>query len=159
MGNCLVLEQKVITVMKTDGKILEYQAPIKVQQVLSDFSDHAISDSFSGSQHLRPDAKLHPGQLYYLIPVPSPSQKSKKKRVRFSNPEVNDDQGSAGVVRIKLIISKQELQELLQKGGGSVQDMVSQIQSKEKSTNEIDTSDAVDCRGWKPVLESIAEVN
>ncbi|XWS56002.1 hypothetical protein CRYUN_Cryun09bG0049000 [Craigia yunnanensis] len=158
MGNCLVLEEKVIRVMKTDGKILECQAPIIVQQVLSDFSGYALSDSFSGFQHLRADAKLLPGQLYYLIPVPSPSQKSKKKKVRFSNPEVNDEQGNAGVVRIKLIISKQELQELFQKGV-SVQDMVSQIQSKQ-STNGIDTSDANDnCRGWKPVLESIAEVN
>ena len=158
MGNCLVLEEKVISVMKTDGKILDYQAPIKVQQVLSDFSGHALSDSFSGFQYLQPDAKLLPGQLYYLIPVPSPSQKNKKKKVRFSNPEVNDEQGNAGVVRIKLIISKQELQELFQKGV-SVQDMVSQIQSKQ-STNGIDTSDADDnCRGWKPVLESIAEVN
>ncbi|XVE96421.1 hypothetical protein REPUB_Repub02eG0220400 [Reevesia pubescens] len=160
MGNCLVMEEKVIRVMKTDGKILEYQAPTKVQQVLSDFSGHAISDSFSGSQHLQPDAKLLPGQLYYIIPVPSPSKKSKKKKVRFSNPEVNDEQGHPGVVRIKLIISKQELQELLQKEGVSVHDMVSQIQSKQ-STNGIDTSDHADdnCRRWKPVFESIAEVN
>ncbi|XVF07664.1 hypothetical protein REPUB_Repub06bG0159200 [Reevesia pubescens] len=159
MGNCLVLEEKVIRVMKTDGKILEYQAPIKVQQVLSDFSGHAISDSFSGFQHLQQDAKLLSGQLYYLIPVPSPSQKSKKKKVRFSNPEVNDEQGSPSVVRIKLIISKQELQELLQKGV-SVHDMVSQKNQSKQRRNELDTSDADDnCRGWKPVLESIAEVN
>ncbi|XP_022742416.1 uncharacterized protein LOC111293755 [Durio zibethinus] len=158
MGNCLVLEEKVIRVMKTDGKILEYQAPIKVQQVLSDFYGHVLSDSFSGFQHLQPDAKLLPGQLLLLIPVPLPSQKSKKK-VRFSNPEVNDEQESAVVIRIKLIISKQELQELLQKEGVSVQNMVSQIHSKQ-STNGIDTSDADDnCKGWKPVLESIAEVN
>ncbi|XVE75963.1 hypothetical protein DITRI_Ditri12bG0134500 [Diplodiscus trichospermus] len=160
MGNCLVREEKVIRVMKSDGKILEYQAPTKVRQVLSDFSGHALSDSFSGFHHLQPDAKLLPGQLYYLIPLPSPSQKSKKKKVRFSNPEVNDEQGSAGVVRIKLVISKQELQELLQKGGVlSAPDMVSQLQSKQ-STNGIHTPDADDsCRGWKPVLESIAEVN
>ncbi|OMO82231.1 hypothetical protein CCACVL1_12015 [Corchorus capsularis] len=133
MGNCLVLEDKVIKVMKTDGL-----------------------------QHLRPDAKLLGGQLYYLIPIPSPSQKSKKKKVRFSDPEVTDEQGSpAGVVRIKLVISKQELQELLQKEGVSVRDVVSQIQSKE-STKAMDTSESDggdDCRGWKPVLESIAEAN
>ncbi|XP_017976712.1 PREDICTED: uncharacterized protein LOC18598244 [Theobroma cacao] len=159
MGNCLVLDLKIIKVMKTDGKILEYQAPIKVQQVLSDFSGHALSDSFSGLQHLRPDAKLLRGQLYYLVPVPSPHQKAEKKKVRFSTPEVNDEQGSAGVVRIKLIISKQELQELLQKERVSVHDMISQIQSKE-STKGVDKSDGGDnCKGWKPVLESIDEVN
>ncbi|KAE8666304.1 fus3-complementing family protein [Hibiscus syriacus] len=136
MGNCLVAEEKVIRVMEPDGKILEYQPPINVQQVLSNFSGHALSDSFSGFQHLRPDAKLLSGQLYYLVPLPSPSKKGKKK-VRFSNPEVNndDDQGKPGVVRIKLIISKQELQELLEKGGVSAKDMVSQIQSKQNTSD------------------------
>ncbi|KAB2066279.1 hypothetical protein ERO13_A09G139400v2 [Gossypium hirsutum] len=120
MGNCLVVEEKVIRIMEPDGKILEYQAPVKVEQVLSNFSGHALSDSFSGFHHLQPDAKLISGQLYYLIPLPSPSKKGKKKKVRFSNPEVNDDQvRSPNVVRIKLIISKQELQELLQNGGVS----------------------------------------
>ncbi|KAK8489895.1 hypothetical protein V6N13_024964 [Hibiscus sabdariffa] len=161
MGNCLALQEKVIRVMKTDGKILEYQAPIKVQQVLSDFSGHALSDSFSGFRHLQPDAKLLPGLLYYLIPLPSPSRKSKKKKVRFSNiPEVKDEQAGPGVVRIKLILSKKELQELVQKGV-SVHDMASHLQSKQ-STKGVDISDGDDdnCRiRWKPELESIAEVN
>ncbi|KAE8726666.1 hypothetical protein F3Y22_tig00006570pilonHSYRG00159 [Hibiscus syriacus] len=161
MGNCIVREERVIRVMKTDGKILEYQPPIKVHQVLSDFSGHALSDSFAGFQHLQLDAKLLPGLLYYLIPLPSPSQKSKKKKVRFSNiPEVNDEQGrSPGVVRIKLIISKKELQDLVQKGV-SLHDMASQLQSKQ-STNGVEyISDDDNCRRrWKPALESIAEVN
>ncbi|GMI71053.1 hypothetical protein like AT3G10120 [Hibiscus trionum] len=150
MGNCLAAEDKVIRVMQPDGKIFEYQAPINVQQVLSDFSGHALSDSFSGFHHLRPDAKLLSGQLYYLVPLPSPSKKGRKKKVRFSDPEVNDDsQGNPGVVRIKLIISKQELQELLQRGGVSAEDMVSQIQSKQQNTSDVDDS----------MLQSIAEVN
>ncbi|XVE61482.1 hypothetical protein DITRI_Ditri06bG0043900 [Diplodiscus trichospermus] len=166
MGNCLVLEEKVIRVMKNDGKILDYRSPIRVQQVLSDFSGHVLSaDSFSSGfqQHLQPDAKLLSGHLYYLIPLPSPSPKSKKKKVRFSNPEVNDDDHhgrSPGVQRIKLIISKQELRELLQREGISVHDTVSQTQSKQ-STNGFDTtSDAGDNYiALKPVLESIAELN
>ncbi|MBA0734707.1 hypothetical protein Gogos_018603 [Gossypium gossypioides] len=161
MGNCLVLEEKVVRVMKTDGKILEYPRPIKVQQVLSDFSDHALSESFSGCRNLHPDTKLLPGMLYYL--VPSPSIKSKEKKVRFSStPEVKDDEeGSHGVVRIKLIISKKELEKLVQKDGVSVHEMVSKIQSKQ-SINGVDDDDDGDddsCRKWKPALESIAEVN
>ncbi|KAE8673035.1 fus3-complementing family protein [Hibiscus syriacus] len=137
MGNCLVAEDKVIRIMEPGGKILEYQPPINVQQVLSNFSGHALSDSFSSFCHLRRDTKLLSGQLYYLVPLPSPSKKGKKK-VRYSNPEVNndDDQGNpGGVVRIKLIISKQELQELLDKGGVSAKDMVSQIQSKQNTSD------------------------
>ncbi|KAK8371241.1 hypothetical protein V6Z12_A01G233100 [Gossypium hirsutum] len=163
MGNCLVLEEKVVRVMKTDGKILEYRQPIKVQQVLSDFSDHALSESFSGCRNLHPDTKLLPCMLYYL--VPSPSIKSKKKKVRFSStPEVKDDEeGSHGVVRIKLIISKKELEKLVQKDGVLVHEMVSKIQSKQ-SINGVDDDDDDDgdddsCRKWKPALESITEVN
>ncbi|MBA0625117.1 hypothetical protein Godav_010356, partial [Gossypium davidsonii] len=123
MGNCLAQQQKLIRVMKIDGKILEYQPPIKVEQVLSDFPAHAISDSFSGFHHFQSDAKLLPGHLYYLVPLPSTAiNKSKEKKVRFLNPEVNDDgKGSPGVVRIKLIITKQELQELIQKQGVEVE--------------------------------------
>ncbi|MBA0849362.1 hypothetical protein Goshw_015023, partial [Gossypium schwendimanii] len=161
MGNCLVLKEKVVRVMKTDGKILEYRQPIKVQQVLSDFSDHALSESFSGCRNLHPDTKLLPGMLYYL--VPSPSIKSKKKKVRFSStPEVKDDEeGSHGVVRIKLIISKKELEKLVQKDGVSVHEMVSKLQSKQ-SINGVDDDDDDEgdddsCRKWKPALESIAE--
>ncbi|KAG8504069.1 hypothetical protein CXB51_002379 [Gossypium anomalum] len=170
MGNCLVLEEKVVRVMKTDGKILEYRQPIKVQQVLSDFSDHALSESFSGCRNLHPDTKLLPGMLYYL--VPSPSIKSKKKKVRFSSTEVKDDEeGSHGVVRIKLIISKKELEKLVQKDGVSVHEMVSNIQSKQsingvddddhscRKCDDDDDGDDDSCRKWKPALESIAEVN
>ncbi|KAE8731110.1 hypothetical protein F3Y22_tig00002840pilonHSYRG00267 [Hibiscus syriacus] len=161
MGNCLIREEKVIRVMKTDGKILEYQPPIKVHQVLSDFSAHALSDSFAGFHHLRPNAKLLPGLLYYLIFLPSPTQKSKKKTVRFSNvPDVNDEQGRGhGIVRIKLMISKKELQDLVQKGV-SVHDLASQMHKSKQSTNGDDIFDGDNCRRrWKPALESIAEVN
>ncbi|KAH1039783.1 hypothetical protein J1N35_041526 [Gossypium stocksii] len=123
MGNCLAQQQKLIRVMKTDGKILEYQPPIKVEQVLSDFPAHAISDTFSGFHHFQPDAKLLPGHLYYLVPLPSTAiNKCKEKK------------------------------ELIQKQGVTVQDMGSQ---KHKS-------DAIGNSGgwkWKPVLESIDEVN
>lgn len=157
MGNCLVLQEKVIKVMKPDGKILEYKTPIKVQQVLSDFSGHAVSDSFQAFQHLQPDTKLLGGQLYYLVPLPLPSPEVKKK-VRFSIPEEEDGQGT-GVVRIKLVISKQELQEMLQKGGVSVDDMVSQLQGQQRVQKHNMSNNYNNSRGWKPVLESIPEIS
>ncbi|KAK0585305.1 hypothetical protein LWI29_026532 [Acer saccharum] len=159
MGNCIVLEEKVVKVMKTDGKILEYKAPMKVHQVLSEFSGHALSDSsLPETFHLHQDVKLLGGNLYYLVPLP-PLPSPKKKKVRFSDhreeeKEGDHGQGTGNIVRIKLVISKQQLQELLQKGGISVHDMVSQLQGKQTTNDHVDN-----CKGWKPELESIPEVD
>lgn len=170
MGNCLVLREQVIRIMKPDGKILEYRAPMRVYQVLTEFSGHAISETASVIKHLRPETKLLGGHLYYLVnlPLPPKGPAKKKKKVRFSDPEVEEEAAgdidqqqessnkttTPSVVRIKLVISKQELQEMLKKGGVSVGDMVSQLQSSEKRTD----SDR-DREAWKPVLESIPEGN
>ncbi|XP_011004113.1 PREDICTED: uncharacterized protein LOC105110698 [Populus euphratica] len=156
MGNCLVLQGNVIKIMKSDGKILEYQAPIKVQQVLADFCDHAIADSLQAFQHLLPDTNLRGGHLYYLVPLQLPSP-AKKKKVRFSIPEdqeVKDVQEKTSVVRIKLVISKQELEEMLRKGGVSVDDMVSQLHGQQR-VQKVDIPDGVNT--CKRMLESIPE--
>lgn len=133
MGNCLVLQQNMVRIMKTDGKILEYKTPIKVEQILADFSGHAISDSQQVLKHLQPNTKLLSSQLYYLVPLPpstppTPSPKSRKK-VRFAIPEVEDVEKSS-VVRIKLVISKQKLHDMLQNGGISVDKMLSLVNSE-----------------------------
>uniref|UniRef100_A0A6N2LFU8 Uncharacterized protein n=1 Tax=Salix viminalis TaxID=40686 RepID=A0A6N2LFU8_SALVM len=159
MGNCLVLQGDAIQIMKPDGKILEYQAPIKVQQVLSDFCDHAIADSHQALQHLLPDTSLVGGHLYYLVPLQFPSP-VKKKKVRFSIPqdeEVKDVQEKTREVRIKLVISKQELQEMLRMGGVSLDDMVSKLHGQQR-VKKVDTPDGDgEHKGWKPVLETIPE--
>ena len=160
MGNCLVLQEKIIKIMRPDGKVLEYKAPLKVHQVLSEFSGYAISDTLPVIRHLRKDMEMVGGQLYYLIPVPLPPPEVEKKVVRFSDPKVEMDQGT-GVVRIKLVITKQELKEMLRNGGVSVDHMVSQLQSGQ-AVNGVDKSDVdgkENGRGWKPVLESIPEGN
>ena len=156
MGNCLVLQESVVKIMKTDGKILEYKAPIKVQQVLTEFSGHAVADSL---RHLQPNTRLHGGQLYYLIPPPPPSAKARKKKVRFADQEVEGVQENK-VVRIKLVISKQELHNMLHEGGISVTKMMSLVHGEEGIEEEDkSTKSDGDFREWKPALESIPEVN
>ncbi|KAL2229305.1 uncharacterized protein LOC105161812 [Sesamum indicum] len=113
MGNCLVLQENVVRVMKADGKIIQYKkSPIEVDQVLSKFSHHEVSED----EHHR----------------------------------------LAGVVRIKLVISKQELQEMLRIGGVSVDDMISKVQ-KEEIIKSYDRDAVMISKGWSPVLESIPE--
>ncbi|XP_057777924.1 uncharacterized protein LOC130996648 [Salvia miltiorrhiza] len=132
MGNCLVVEQKSVSVMKTDGKIIEYKSPIRVHQILSEFSHHAISDKLPVVKHLHPNTELLGGRLYYLLPLPAaPQPAKKKKRVRFSEDVVEEERRRAtGAVRIKLVITKQELQAMLAKKGVSVEQMISQVQKE-----------------------------
>ncbi|KAJ7971559.1 hypothetical protein O6P43_009572 [Quillaja saponaria] len=162
MGNCLVLQKNIVKIMKTDGKILEYKAPIRVQQVLAEFSGHAISGAVPVLRHLQPDTRLLGGQLYYLVPVPPPSQKVVKKKVRFSIPEVLQNEKESGVVRVKLVITKQQLHDMLEKGGISVNKMVDQLQISEKGIDgdggNMLTKTDDGSQGWKPVLESIPEL-
>ncbi|CAN1134091.1 hypothetical protein LINPERPRIM_LOCUS16303 [Linum perenne] len=151
MGNCIAVEEKVAKVMRPDGKILEYTTPIHVNQILSDFPGQ-FSAVVSASQPLLPDSKLLGGHLYCLVPIPLVVKKTKKK-VRFSIPE--EQSKKDGVVRIKLVISKSELEELLRRGGVSVSDMVSNhLQGAEEEVEDDD--DHHHC--WKPALESIPEL-
>ncbi|KAK6944062.1 PADRE domain [Dillenia turbinata] len=159
MGNCLVLQQQVIRIVKTDGKVMEYKAPIKVHQVLSDFSGYAISDMLPVLQHLRPETEMHSGQLYYLIPLPPSSVELEKKLLNISKPEKKAEQ-ETGILRIKLVISKQELKEMLSKGRISADDILSRLPNKEKITwiDRFNNEDDGRCRGWMPKLESIPEI-
>jgi hypothetical protein len=65
---------------------------------------------------------------------------------------VNDPAGAA--VRVKLVISKQELKKMLDKEGMSLDDMVS-LMHKEASDRE--QEEEFCCGGWRPALESIPE--
>lgn len=138
MGNCLVLQASVIKVMKTDGKLLEYKTPMKAaDKVLSEFDNNAISDS------------LPAVKLYHVLPLPAPEPATKK--VKFADQEAEGE--GTEVVRIKIIISKQELEALLSKDQISVDDMVHHGHLTQKGSNE-----EVCCRGWKPMLDSIPEL-
>ncbi|RCV04782.1 hypothetical protein SETIT_1G028900v2 [Setaria italica] len=61
------------------------------------------------------------------------------------------DPGAA--VRVKLVISKQELKKMLDKEGMSLDDMVS-LMRKEQAK---DDREQECCGGWRPALESIPE--
>ncbi|KAF5186615.1 hypothetical protein FRX31_023794 [Thalictrum thalictroides] len=141
-----------------DGKILEYQSPLKVYQVLSEFTGHAISDTLPVHRHLCPEMDLLQGCLYYLLPPPLPSKETIKSAttVTVSNTKEGDKlKQSNGRVRIKIVVTKQELKEMLANGGLSINDMVSQLQNKIISKDKVDING--NCKGWKPLLQSIPE--
>ncbi|WOG89515.1 hypothetical protein DCAR_0208753 [Daucus carota subsp. sativus] len=144
MGNCLAQQEKLIQVMKPDGKILEYKSPMRVHQVLSEFAGHAISQTLPVIKPLWPEAEMHAGQLYYLLPLPVPSLEFRNTRKTAGNEE------SRGL-RIKLVIRRQDL-EMLSKGGVSVEDMILQLQNQ-----KLDGNCNRNYKGWKPALQTIPE--
>ncbi|KAK9055424.1 hypothetical protein SSX86_026508 [Deinandra increscens subsp. villosa] len=117
-------------IMQTSQEVIEHKESIKVGRVFG-------------------------GQMYYPVPVKEASMELNK------NPESETDaEEGNGIVRIKLVITKQELEVMLTKGGLSVGDLVSYM--KKESSNEavvIEDEDNRNCGRWKPVLDSIPELN
>lgn len=190
MGNCLVLHPKTVQIVKPDGKVLEYRESVKAHEVLSDFSGHGMLEtpplSATGSRHLPQETALKRGHSYYLVPLLPPKldvparkmKKKKKKKVRFadaSDSELAGDgivvSGSSaptstdGAVRIKLVISRRELMEMMGKGGVSTcEELMCQIitgqklPSHQENVDRCEADGEDDCRkGWKPSLEIIHE--
>ncbi|XP_026425801.1 uncharacterized protein LOC113322018 [Papaver somniferum] len=142
MGNCLITQvTESVEVMKTDGSILEYKAPLEVHQVLSEFAGHAISDI-----------------KCYLKYTKNKSNVSIKPRNKHRT------RTSTNVARIKVVVTKRQLKEMLSKKGidsSSFQEIISQNHNKETSKQDSYTvDDAQNCKGWRqwrPILDSIPE--
>lgn len=107
------------------------------------------------SEHKEPMI-VHPVvQMYYPVPLPELSMEFNK------NPQVEaESEVGNGVVRIKVVITKHELEMMLKKGGVSVGDLVSHM--KKESSNDavvIEDDDNRYCGKWKPSLDSIPELH
>ena len=135
MGNCIVLEEKV---MKKDGyQILEHNSPIKVGQ-------HASCDEVKS---MNPNVQNH---MHFPI-------KTKKTVCGSDRISEGGDKGSR-VMRIKLVISKKELQELLSDGGEiSVNALILKMKNHQEITNKVESSVNF-AKGWFPALETIPEI-
>ncbi|RID62091.1 hypothetical protein BRARA_E01185 [Brassica rapa] len=120
-----------------------------MHHILTQFSGHTLFDNNSAC-HLLPDVKLLSGHLYYL--VPKTTKKKKTKKVTFADHEVKedarllakrssdhtgertsntdgDDNKNVSVMRMKIVLSKTELEKLLQ--GESFHEMVYQNLGKQ----------------------------
>ncbi|KAI3801423.1 hypothetical protein L1987_29528 [Smallanthus sonchifolius] len=116
-------------IMQTGQEVIEHKESMKVHRV-------------SG------------GQMYYPVPVQEASLELNK------NPESEAETEDGNVVRIKLLITKQELQVMLTKGGVSVGDLVSHMKNENSNgAVVIKDEDSRYCGKWKPVLDSIPELN
>ncbi|KAK4766847.1 hypothetical protein SAY87_024086 [Trapa incisa] len=128
MGNCFTLPEKVLAGVE---------------------GQHAISKTVLGTEYLQQGAWLEAGRSYNAVPlITDDKAKSKKKKeddVTFADQAETEGGTGESVVRVKLVITRRELQEMLEEGAVSV--------------DSLDVSHAVygSPKRWKPVLKSIPE--
>ncbi|XP_057739061.1 uncharacterized protein LOC130956056 [Arachis stenosperma] len=139
-GSCISSNHgnKVVRVAKPDGKVLEFRTPIHVKEILSNFQAFgSVGISKVSSESLSPDYELKPGRLYYLLPSQGVKEQGN-----------NNNNNNNGLKRIKVVITKQQLQQLVTKQI-SVEDILSEV--------HLQTVGAHNNR--KPKLDCIPEEN
>ena len=150
MGNCLFLcipsKRKILWVEKMDGKMIQFQGPILVRDVLANFSGLGVGVSRESPQNLPSDYELKSGKVYHLLPssVSSGDSSSSVGATEVSS-MADDGEKKTTTTRIKVVITKQQLQELL---------------SKKTSLEELLLSQSVlpsSPGNWKPKLDPIPE--
>lgn len=128
--------EKFILVMRSDGKIMEYMPPILVRDLMAAYPQHSVVHSEDATCHfLAADKKLVPGQLYRVLRNPnSPSLSedaflsaaksahngsfkdgiSSERRGSTRPPSsLKSAQIDRGFIRVKMVMSKRELEALL----------------------------------------------
>ncbi|BFG19379.1 hypothetical protein CerSpe_056530 [Prunus speciosa] len=119
--------------------------------MLMNFSGSGISVSKQASELLPPYYKLKLGKVYYMIPLLGSVASDASSAGIISSVDVTE-KDRAATTRIKIVITKQQLQELLTRQI-SVQEVLSASGLEQKSCSFNDSS-----TNWKPRLESIPEL-
>lgn len=128
-------QKKVLQVVKEDGKILENRAATLVKDMLMEFPGYGFALSPEALQPLPPNYLLNGP-----VQIASPAQNSPSVDIGSRN----------GTKRIKVIITKKKLQELLLKKV-TVEEMLSGLQKDSCG------GDHSSLTRWRPLLETIPE--
>lgn len=137
---------KVLKIVKLDGKVLEFTSPTLVKDVLVDFNGFVIGLSKDSSHILSPNFELKMGQVCYLLPaVPSPQSTIFPPLYSF----MEDSDTTSSTKRIRIVLTKKELQKLLAKQV-SLEELI--MQQPTLCSNHISSSST-----WKPSLAAIPE--
>ncbi|GAB4826116.1 hypothetical protein Ancab_008986 [Ancistrocladus abbreviatus] len=136
-GDAKARNVKVLQVLKIDGKILEFRAPLLVKDLLASYPCFYAGVFREATQPLPPDYELKLGKVYYLLPSPDSYADGERK--------------VGGSKRIKVVITKQQLRQLMSKEIGP-EDVLLGI-------NQRPCSSEVSSLAWSPSLEAIPEAS
>ncbi|XP_010279130.1 PREDICTED: uncharacterized protein LOC104613126 [Nelumbo nucifera] len=140
----------VIRIVHSNGRVEEFSRTIRAGEIMKAHPKHVLRKPSSPSESAEgvvpkivivpPDAELQRGKIYFLVPAPSPPEKTKPSSTRRKKKREQQSNGSSSIAVTKLLISEQYLTEIL----------------SEKISTQRDRR-----RGrvgvWRPHLESISE--
>ena len=147
MGNCVTIlssrgsttkhyneedNDQVLRIVRVDGKVLEYTTCLLVRDLLLNYNGYGVSVSPGASRCLSLEHELRVGRVYHLIPLAK----------KGDNCEDEKSDGVSSSRRIKVVLTKKQVQELLSK-----------LQKEEHHEQENESCGA----SWKPKLETIFE--
>ncbi|ERN14149.1 hypothetical protein AMTRI_Chr01g111780 [Amborella trichopoda] len=164
MGNCVgscfhgeTERAEIIKVIREeDAKVLVYRPPIMVKDILLQHPNcevmvHDMEPQKEPTKPLDSDHMMSPNVVYHLVQKEEEEEKSKFSPKRLG--------GEKGVLKVKIVLTKQELAQLLSKcgeKGGSVEDILEEIKrlsiGKETASYVTQSNEM-----WRPTLDSIPE--
>ena len=140
---------EALKIVKSDGKVLEFTTPTLVKDVLVNFTGFVIGSSqdVSHHHHLSPEFELKMGQVYYMLPSPQPTA------LPPPHSFIQDSHKSRSTRRVRIVLTKKELQHLLAKQV-SIEDLIMHQLQHTTLYSNLESSST-----WKPALAAIPEGN
>uniref|UniRef100_A0A5B7C9Z3 Uncharacterized protein n=1 Tax=Davidia involucrata TaxID=16924 RepID=A0A5B7C9Z3_DAVIN len=140
----------VIRIVHANGRVEEISGTIRAAEVMKAHPKHVLKKPSSSSEEgvcpriviVPPDAELQRGKIYFLMPVPSPPEKTtrSKSSTRRKKKEVVESNRDNHISVTNLLVSDRYLSEIL---------------SEKVSTQRDRRRGRVGV--WRPHLESISE--
>lgn len=145
---CISLSsRKVVQIVEMDGKVAEFRSRLRVKDLLTNFNKGFVVKSWRNSpDHLPPSFELQLGKVYYLLPDDQAEEINPTASTVSAQVEPEPE---PSVKRIKVVITKKQLMELLSKKI-SVEEIILGIDKTCSVSSDKD---------WKPSLVSIPEEN
>ncbi|KAF8008365.1 hypothetical protein BT93_K2133 [Corymbia citriodora subsp. variegata] len=157
-GNCVSCvristrqQGKVLQIVKLDGKVTELTTPVLVKDLSTKLGGSGIGVSRGDSKRLLPNHKLELGKAYYVLPADATAATMSPEGVPSLAGQ--SEQSDSVKRRIKIVITKQQLQQLLSKSV-SVEEVLGGIEKGTCQNRGLHSP-----RNWRPRLDSIPEGN
>ena len=128
----LMKKNRILQIIKVDGKILEFTNPLIVRDLLVNHPNYYVGMFKEATQPLPLDHKLKIGKIYYLLP--SFDHTNSDDILQNAKTREIDDQREKTMISttIKVVITKEQLQQILRKQGGVEELLLGVIPSNKK---------------------------